>query len=56
MQNQTKVDALSQRIEQCLAELRAMPQTKRFGARRRFVQMRYCELGRDLRQAMGLDW
>lgn len=48
-QRAERMDALTAETDGHLAELRAMPRTRRFDARRRYVQGRVADLGLQMR-------
>jgi len=49
---QAKADALTAQAEGLLAELRRMPQTKRWAARRRTVQEQVAAIGDEIRRIL----
>jgi len=55
VRTETIADDLEAAYERCLAELRAMPTTKRYAARRRAVQERAAAIGAEMRKILGLE-
>ena len=50
----SRIDELTAEAERCLAELRALPRTRKHAARRVFTQARYADLGEEMRQTLGM--
>ena len=45
----TQMTRLAAEVERCLAELKTMPRTRKYTARRAMLQTRYADLGREMR-------
>jgi len=49
-----KIDELTAEAERCLAELRTLPRTRKYAARRAQTQRLYVRIGEEMRQALGM--
>lgn len=49
-----KIDELTTEVERHMAELRTLPRTRRYAARRAQTQRRCVELGEEMRRLLGM--
>jgi hypothetical protein len=49
---QATIAALANEAERCLDELRTLPQTRKYAARRAMTQRRYADIGAEMRRAI----